>query len=260
MRPAESSPESPVEIHVDSVSVEFPIYDANARSLRNTLVSFGTGGAIRADARRRVTVTALEGVSFSLREGDRLGIVGHNGAGKTTLLRVLAGIYEPTRGSVLTRGQVAPLFDIMLGMDPDATGYENIRIRGLFLSLSRSEIEECVDDIAHFSELGPYMEMPIRTYSSGMRVRLAFAIATALQPDILLLDEMIGAGDARFIERAERRLGDFLSRAQILVLSSHSTEIVRKMCNKALLLHNGKAVGFDSVDEILKAYESLIRG
>ena len=246
------------EIRVDSLCVEFPIFDANARSLRNAVLSFGTGGVIRPSARSRITVTALEDVSFSLRPGDRLGIVGHNGAGKTTLLRVLAGIYEPTRGSILCRGQIAPLFDITLGMDPDATGYENISIRGLFLGMSAEEIQARSQDIVDFSELGPYMHMPIRTYSTGMRVRLAFAIATAIRPDILLLDEMIGAGDARFFERAERRLGEFLNRTQILVLASHSDAIIRKLCNKALLLHHGKAVGFDSVDEILKAYQSLV--
>ncbi len=250
--------ESAVEIRVDSLCVEFPIFDAHARSLRNALLSLGTGGTIRPGARSCVTVTALEDVSFSLRDGDRLGIVGHNGAGKTTLLRALAGIYEPTRGSVLCRGQIAPLFDITLGMDPDATGYENIGIRGLFLGMSADEIRAHSQDIMDFSELGPYMHMPIRTYSTGMRVRLAFAIATAIRPDILLFDELIGAGDARFFERAERRLGEFLNRAQILVLASHSNAIIRKLCNKALLLHRGKVVGFDSVDEILKAYESLV--
>jgi ABC-type polysaccharide/polyol phosphate transport system ATPase subunit len=247
-----------IEIRVDSLSVEFPIYDAHARSLRNTLVNLGTGGKVRADSRRQVMVTALEDVSFSLRDGDRLGIVGHNGAGKTTLLRALAGIYEPTRGSVLCRGHVAPLFDITLGMDQDATGYENIRIRGLFLGMSKAEIDAQIDEIVGFSELGQYIHMPIRTYSTGMRVRLAFAIATAVRPDILLLDEMIGAGDARFIERAEQRLGEFLNRAQIMVLASHSNSIIRKLCNKALLLHHGKLVGFDTVDEVLKAYESLV--
>jgi ABC-2 type transport system ATP-binding protein len=247
-----------IEIRVDSLSVEFPIYDAHARSLRNTLVNLGTGGKVRADSRRQVMITALEDVSFSLRDGDRLGIVGHNGAGKTTLLRALAGIYEPTRGSVLCRGHVAPLFDITLGMDQDATGYENIRIRGMFLGMSKAEIAAQIDEIVGFSELGQYIHMPIRTYSTGMRVRLAFAIATAVRPDILLLDEMIGAGDARFIERAEQRLGEFLNRAQIMVLASHSNSIIRKLCNKALLLHHGKLVGFDTVDEVLKAYQSLV--
>jgi ABC-2 type transport system ATP-binding protein/lipopolysaccharide transport system ATP-binding protein len=247
-----------IEVIADSVSVEFPIYDANARSLRNTVLSMGSGGRIQANARDRVVVKALEEVSFSLREGDRLGLIGANGAGKSTLLRTLAGIYEPTRGRVVTRGRVAPLFDISIGMDADATGYENIRIRGLFLEMSPEEIDARTPEIAEFSELGPYLAMPIRTYSSGMRVRLAFAIATALEPDILLMDEMIGAGDAAFIDRASARLQQFLSRTRIMVLASHSNDIIRRMCNKALLLHQGKIVGFDAVDEVLEAYRSMI--
>ena len=247
-----------IEMIADSVCVEFPIYDAKARSLKNTVLNLGSGGRIQANAANKVVVTALDEISFSIRDGDRLGIIGPNGAGKTTLLRTLAGIYEPTRGRVMTQGHIAPLFDIALGMDQDATGYENIRIRGLFLDMSREEIEERAPEIAEFSELGPYLDMPIRTYSSGMRVRLAFAIATSLQPDILLLDEMIGAGDAAFLARATKRLQDFLSRTRILVLASHSNEIIRQMCNKAILLHQGKLVGFDTVDEVIKAYASMI--
>ena len=247
-----------IELVADAVCVEFPIYDTQARSLKNTLITMGSGGIIRKTAGNRVVVSALDEVSLSVQEGDRLGIIGANGAGKTTLLKVLAGIYEPVRGRVITRGRVAPLFDISLGMDADATGYENIRIRGLFSDLSPEEIEERSAEIAEFSGLGPYLEMPIRTYSSGMRVRLAFAIATTLDPDILLLDEMIGAGDAAFIERAQERLNSFLSRTRILVLASHSNDIIRRMCNKAILLHQGKVVGCDSVDEIIRSYESLI--
>ncbi len=247
-------------IVVDSVSVEFPIYDVSARSLRNTLLNLGTGGTIRTDASKHVVVNALQDVSFSLRHGDRLGILGANGAGKTTLLRVLAGIYEPNRGRVITAGQVSPLFDITLGMDPDATGYENIKIRGLFLDMTNAEIESHTEEIVAFSELGSYIHMPIRTYSQGMMVRLAFAIATTPRPDILLLDEMIGAGDAHFIEQAQNRLDQFLGRTGIVVLASHSNDVIRKMCNKAILLDHGKLVGVDSVDEILEVYASLING
>jgi ABC-type polysaccharide/polyol phosphate transport system ATPase subunit len=198
-------------------------------------------------------------VSFALRQGDRLGIVGPNGAGKTTLLRVLAGIYEPTRGRMFARGKVAPLFDITLGMDPDATGYENIKIRGLFLDMTDEEIRQSTDDIVEFSELGAYMDMPIRTYSTGMRVRLAFAIATVQRPEILLLDEMIGAGDARFIDRAQARLDRFIGGTGILVLASHSEAVIRQMCNKAILLHQGKLIGSDSVDEIFQSYKNLVQ-
>jgi len=247
-----------VEVIAESISVQFPIYDANTRSLRTKLMNISTGGTIRADA-KHIVVTALDDVSFTLRRGDRLGIVGQNGAGKTTLLRVLAGIYEPTSGRMITRGKVAPLFDITLGMDPDATGYENIKIRGLFLDMTEAQIQAHTEEIVAFSELGPYMDMPIRTYSSGMMVRLAFAIATTQKPEILLLDEMIGAGDARFIDRAQARLDRFIGNTGILVLASHSEAVIRKMCNKAILLHQGKLIGSDSVDEILSSYNNLVR-
>ena len=246
-----------VGITLDSVSVQFPIYDVNSRSLRNQLLKIGMGGRIYTDSRNHVVVSALEDISFSLREGDRVAIVGQNGAGKSTLLRALAGIYEPTRGVVRTYGRVAPLFDITLGMDPDATGYENIKIRGLLLGMRAAEIADHVDDIVNFSELGTYMDMPIRTYSTGMMVRLAFAIATIREPDILLMDEMIGAGDARFIHRAQERLHRFIGRAGILVLASHSEQVLRTMCTKGILLHHGKMIGFDTVDEILDAYKSI---
>lgn len=247
-----------IEVIADSVTVELPVFDADARSLRSTVLSYGSGGRLSENARKNVVVTALDNVSISIREGERLGVIGRNGAGKSTLLRTLAGIYEPTRGRVMTRGRVAPLFDVGLGMDQDATGYENIRIRGLFLGMTPEEIEQRTPEIAEFSELGPYLNIPIRTYSSGMRVRLSFSIATALRPEILLLDEMIGAGDASFIQKARDRLEGFLSHTRILVLASHSTEMIRRMCNRAILLHQGKVIGADGVDEILHAYESLI--
>jgi homopolymeric O-antigen transport system ATP-binding protein len=248
-----------IQITLDSVTVEFPIYDMVGRSFKSHLLRFGTGGRIRSD-QRHVTITALDGVSLSLFEGDRVAIIGHNGAGKTTLLRVLAGIYEPSRGHVVTRGTVAPLFDLTLGMDPDATGLENIRLRGLLLGMPPREIARHEDDIVAFSELGDYIHMPIRTYSSGMRLRLAFAIATAREPEILLLDEMIGVGDARFFERAQKRLNRYLTRAGIVVLASHQIEILKHFCNKALLLHHGKLVGLGAIDEILESYASLSRG
>ncbi|HKE11207.1 MAG TPA: ABC transporter ATP-binding protein, partial [Myxococcota bacterium] len=209
---------------------------------------------------RHVTITALDGVSLSLFEGDRVAIVGHNGAGKTTLLRVLAGIYEPSRGRVVTRGTVAPLFDLALGMDPDATGLENIRLRGLLLGMNPREIARHEAEIVAFSELGDYIHMPIRAYSAGMRLRLAFAISTAREPEILLLDEMIGVGDARFFERAQERLNRYLTRAGIVVLASHQTKVLHQICNKALLLHHGKLIGLGSIDEVLESYASLTRG
>jgi ABC-2 type transport system ATP-binding protein/lipopolysaccharide transport system ATP-binding protein len=248
-----------IEITLNSVTVEFPIYDMMGRSFKSRMLRLSAGGRIRSD-QKHVTITALDDVSFSLFEGDRVAVVGHNGAGKTTLLRVLAGIYEPDRGRVVTRGTVAPLFDLTLGMDPEATGLENIRIRGLLLGMTPREIARHEDEIVAFSELGDYIQMPIRTYSSGMRLRLAFAVATAREPEILLLDEMIGVGDARFFERAQKRLDRYLTRAGIVVLASHQVEVLNQICNKALLLDHGKLIALGAVDEILESYAALTRG
>jgi ABC-2 type transport system ATP-binding protein len=248
-----------VEIAVDSVCVEFPVYDVQRRSARAELLRVTTGGKISRE-RGRVTIVALDGVSFALCEGDRLGLVGQNGSGKTTLLRVLAGIYEPTRGAVRVAGQVVPLFNTMIGIDQESTGRENIKLQGLLIGMSPAEIAERTGDIIAFSELGSYIDMPIRTYSMGMITRLAFSIATARDPEVLLLDEMIGTADAGFMQRAEKRLESFLSYAGILVLASHSESVVRRICNKAALIQQGKLVGFGSVDEIFASYASSRSG
>lgn len=245
------------EIQLDNVSVAFPIYDASSRSLKKRLVGAATGGRIQSEAGPSV-VQALDDVSLRFRHGDRVGLVGHNGAGKTTLLRVLAGIYEPGSGSVRVEGHVAPLFDISLGMDPEGTGYENIVLRGLFLGMSRTDIARRLDEIAEFTELGSFLELPIRTYSAGMRMRLAFAVSTSIQPDILLLDEGIGAGDAAFLEKAERRLRDFTDKAAIIVLASHSERLVSQMCRSAVLMEHGRVVNVGATDQILSQYRERI--
>jgi ABC-2 type transport system ATP-binding protein/lipopolysaccharide transport system ATP-binding protein len=183
-----------------------------------------------------------------------VGLVGHNGAGKTTLLRVLAGIYEPTIGKAKISGHAAPLFDVALGMDPESTGYENIVLRGLFLGLSKSEIDARVDEIAEFTELGSFLELPIRTYSAGMRMRLAFAVSTSIEPDILLLDEGIGAGDAAFLEKASRRLKEFTEKAAIIVLASHSEALITQMCDKAVLMEHGKILRVGETEDVLEHY------
>jgi ABC-type polysaccharide/polyol phosphate transport system ATPase subunit len=256
-----------IGIDVENIHVEFPLYGQRQRSLRNLIVpkNFGVrrpgpgavGGLIEAEVSGKVVINAIDGLSFSLREGDRLGIIGHNGAGKTTLLRVLAGVYEPVRGRLAIRGNVTPMFSLNDGMDQDATGYENIWLRSAVLGFSRSAIADHIDDIAEFSELGEYLDMPVRTYSSGMFVRLGFAIATALDPQILIMDEMIGAGDAKFISRAEVRLKRMIERTGILVVATHATGILKTWCNKAMLLSRGKLVHFGDVDETLKRYEEL---
>jgi ABC-2 type transport system ATP-binding protein/lipopolysaccharide transport system ATP-binding protein len=241
------------QIQLKHVSVAFPIYDASSRSLKKRVLGAATGGRIRSESGPSV-VQALDDVTLHFKHGDRVGLVGHNGAGKTTLLRVLAGIYEPGGGTVRVEGSVAPLFDITLGMDPESTGYENIMLRGLYLGLSRDAIRERMPEIAEFTELGSFLDLPIRTYSAGMRMRLAFAVSTSIHPDILLLDEGIGAGDAAFLEKANRRLQDFTNRAAIIVLASHSEQLVKQLCPVSVLMEHGRVIQVGETESILTRY------
>jgi ABC-2 type transport system ATP-binding protein/lipopolysaccharide transport system ATP-binding protein len=238
---------------LSNVSVTFPVYSAGARSLKNAMISATTGGRI-GNQSNHVVIQALDQVSLTFEHGDRVALIGHNGAGKTTLLRVLAGIFEPPTGEVRIEGRVTPMFDISLGIDPDCTGYENIVLRGLYLGLSKAEIMKRVDDIANFTELGGFLELPIRTYSLGMQARLAFATATCIEPEILLLDEGIGAGDADFLQKANERLDLFIRKTEILVLASHSTDLVRRICNKAVLMEHGRVCCSGQIEDVLDAY------
>jgi ABC-type polysaccharide/polyol phosphate transport system ATPase subunit len=240
-------------IELRNVGIQFPIYGSSARSFRHVLFARHTGGAAQAVG-GRVVVTALEDITFDIEDGDRVGLVGHNGAGKSTLLRVLAKVYEPTSGTVTVNGRISSLFNPALGMDPDDSAIENIRSVGMFLGMTSWEIDSKIDDIAEFSELGDFLNLPVRTYSSGMQVRLSFAIATAIEPEILLLDEGFGMGDARFAERAQVRMQNLLSRTRAMVLATHSDGLLRQMCNKAVLLDGGKMVAMGPVDEILDMY------
>jgi len=244
-------------ITVDNVYLDFPIY-GGSRSLRKALFERAIGGIIQHDTkkggRERIIVNALKGVSLELRDGDRLGLVGHNGAGKSTLLKVLAGVYEPTVGKVLSAGAITPYFDTAPGMDPEDTGYESIITAGLLLGLKRNEIEAKIPEIEEFSELGEYLSLPVRTYSSGMIARLGFSLATTLQPDILLVDEGVGAGDARFAERAAQRMGQFIGSCNILVLASHADELIMSFCNKAALMESGTIIETGPVNRILSLY------
>jgi ABC-2 type transport system ATP-binding protein len=240
-------------IELNQVSVAFPIYSAGSRSFKNAMLSKTTGGRIGSEA-KHVVVQALDGVSLRLSDGDRVALIGHNGAGKTTLLRVLAGIYEPRTGWVKIEGRVTPMFDVNLGIDPESTGYENIVLRGLYMGMTRAEVLERRDGIASFTELGQFLDLPVRTYSAGMQARLTFAMATCIDPEILLLDEGIGAGDAGFLEKANERLDQFAKRAGILVLASHAVALVRKLCNKAILMEHGRMLWSGDIDEALEHY------
>src|SRR3712207_2080913 len=172
-----------VSIDVHDACVDFPIFDAKSRSLKHTVLGV-VGGNVAANARKVVVIEALRGIDLHLQDGDRVGLVGHNGAGKSTLLRLLAGIYEPTRGAAAISGRVAPVFDLGVGMDPEISGLENIIVRGLFLGMTRKQMEDRIDDIAGFTELGDFLRMPLRTYSTGMRIRLALGVVTSIDPEI----------------------------------------------------------------------------
>ncbi len=245
------------ELSLDNVSVSFPIYHGGSRSLKKSLLFRGSGGQLASDASHRITVEALRNVSMEFRTGDRVALIGNNGAGKTTLLRVMAGIYEPVTGVVKSRGRISPMFDISLGIDGDISGYDNIRLRGLILGLPAREIEERMADIAEFTELGDYLDIPVRTYSSGMMTRLTFAVATCFSPEILLMDEWILAGDAGFLAKAQHRVEAFVEQAGILVLASHSAEICRRWCNKAVWMERGEVKMAGDISAVLDSYNSV---
>lgn len=241
-------------IKLDDVSVEFPIYEVSSRSIKKQLVRLTTGGALSKDS-KVVQVKALSHLTLDFQPGDRIGLIGHNGAGKSTLLRVLAQIYEPTSGRITINGKVSALLDVMLGMDAESTGYENIIMRGLIHGLKRKEILQKQQEIADFTDLGDYLSMPVRTYSSGMRLRLAFSIATSVLSEIIVLDEVVSAGDAGFMKKAEERLNSMLNHAEIVVLASHANEILSEVCNKGLWLEAGQMRFFGPIDECIERYK-----
>jgi lipopolysaccharide transport system ATP-binding protein len=227
-------------IVANNIVVDFPIYGGKSRSLKSTFMRSATGGLIARDAADRVVIRALDHCSFELAQGDRVGLVGHNGSGKTTLLRVLAGVYQPSQGSISVDGKVTSMLNIALGMDDEATGMENIYLRGVILGMKPREIDRVVDEIAEFSELGDYLHVPVRTYSSGMLMRLAFAVSTSVSADVILMDEWLSVGDASFAQKAQERLAKLIEQAKILVIASHDENLIRKNCNRVMRLEHGK--------------------
>ncbi|WP_374631510.1 ABC transporter ATP-binding protein [Ferrovibrio sp.] len=244
-------------IKLTNVNIDFPVYDHD-RVLRKTVWRRSVGGLLqRGSQEERYTVRALRGINLELQDGDRLALMGHNGAGKTTLLQVLSGIYEPPQGQVEIAGKVSSLLNTNLGMDGDDTGYNNIWSSGLVLGMTPAEIRAKLDAIAEFSELGQFLALPVRTYSAGMTMRLAFSIATAIEPEVLLLDEGIGAGDAGFQTKAEARIDELMARTSILVLASHNPQLLAEMCNKAVILRFGRIVATGSVSEMQMLYNEM---
>ncbi|WP_420963313.1 ABC transporter ATP-binding protein [Brucella sp. IR073] len=229
-------------IDVLNATVEYPLYRGGSMSLRNTLVSVGTGGTISRGVRDILTVKALDNVSFHLRDGDRVGLVGHNGAGKSTLLRTLAGIYTPTSGAVRVDGRVSTIFNLGAGLDSELTGYENIVRMGMFLGATKAQAQSFIPDVEAFTELGDFLNVPAYTYSAGMLTRLAFAVATATNPEILLIDEVLGAGDSGFQKKAKARLESVIKSAKIFVLASHSQEMIELYCNRVIRFEHGRII------------------
>ncbi len=246
-------------IDVTNLSVLFPLYHGSSRSLKKMVVA-AASGRLAEDQQQRVVVRALSNINLHLESGDRLGLIGSNGAGKTTLLRVLAGIYEPVLGGLRVKGSLNALLDPNLGMNPELTGRENILLRGLYNGLPRSALPRLEEDVAEFAELSDFLDLPVRIYSAGMVVRLGFALATAIKPQILLMDEWFLAGDATFMDKARHRLEEMVRGADILVLSSHQLGIVRDWCTRVLWLDQGQVVADGPTDEVMERYLGTVPG
>jgi len=224
----------------DNVTVQYPIYNSRSMSLRNQLVRISTGGRIESEVGHVQVVTALSLVSFELQDGDAVGLLGHNGAGKSTLLRTMAGVYHPVIGNVIRQGKVATVLELGAGMDPELSGYENIIRMGILTGLPMNEIRSKIPEIEEFTQLGDFLQLPVRTYSSGMSTRLMFAVATSSQPDILLVDEIFGTGDAEFQIKAKERMEALIKSVGIFVFASHNNELIRQYCNRFFRLEHGQ--------------------
>lgn len=241
-------------IFADNVSIDIPIFNAGSRSLKNRLIQAATGGKISQDQQGRVNVRVLDNISFELKDGDRVALLGHNGAGKSTMLRLLSGVYYPTSGTATLEGETGSLIDISLGIDPEATGRQNIYIRGALLGINKQDMQRQIDEIIAFTELGEFIDMPLRTYSSGMHLRLAFAVSTIMRPEILLMDEWLSVGDESFQKKAEQRMNDLVKATNILVLATHSRELIEHTCNRVFWLEHGRLKMDGKPEEILPLY------
>jgi len=241
-------------ISLQNATVDFPIYQSSSRRLSSSLLRLSTGGELSKEKRGMVHVTALDSLNLDFESGSRVGLIGHNGAGKTTLLRLLTGVYEPTSGLCIREGQISSLMDISMGFSSDATGIENIFMRAAFLGLTRKQTDVILDSIVEFSELGDFVNLPVRTYSSGMLLRLAFAVSTAIEPEILVMDEWLAVGDAAFQQKAELRIRDVVEASDILVIASHGEDLLKKVCNRIIWFEHGKIKMDDTPSKVLPKY------
>jgi ABC-type polysaccharide/polyol phosphate transport system ATPase subunit len=242
-----------LNISLRNVGVRFDV-SARQESLKSTVAGMLRGK--RRDHSERRVVHALKDVSLEINHGERVGLIGLNGAGKSTILKVMAGIYPPTAGDVRVNGHVSAMFELATGFEMTQTGWDNIRIRGMLLGLTPAEVEERIHQIAEFSELGEFLDYPVKTYSAGMFIRLAFSVSTAINPEILLLDEVMGAGDVQFANKAKRRMLEFMEQGKILVFSSHSLDMLKSFCERVIWLRKGEIVMDGSAERVLSEYES----
>lgn len=238
-----------VAVKVEDVGIRFNLSKEKVDTLKEYAIKF---------LKREIKYDefwALQHVSFEVNKGDRLGILGLNGAGKSTLLKIIVGVYKPTEGKVTKRGKIAPMLELGAGFDPQYTGKENVFLYGSVLGLRKEFLEEKYDEIVEFSELGKFMDVPLKNYSSGMKARLGFAIATVVEPDILILDEVLSVGDARFRKKSEKRIMEMFDKGVTVLFVSHSLEQVRRLCNKAILLEKGTIIASGDTEKVAKIYE-----
>ncbi|CAI3923598.1 ABC-type polysaccharide/polyol phosphate transport system [Commensalibacter communis] len=250
-------------ITVKNLSISFPLYHENTRSLRKMTHLF-ISGRLRQDQHKKILVQSLRDINFTLRQGDKVGLIGQNGAGKTTLLRTMTGIYEPVVGHIRVEGSISTLLDPNAGMNFGLTGRENIYLKCSINGYSKKQTQEIAESVAEFSELGAYLDLPVRTYSSGMQLRLGFGLATAIAPQILMMDEWFLTGDAGFIQKATKRIENMVQNSQILVISTHSAETIAKWCNRVLWLDQGFLKMDGTPEEVLpiylnKPYEEIVK-
>ena len=246
------------KIQLKDVSVDYPIQHLQNRSFIGAMKDATVGGTIKNG--KTVYIRALDGISFELNDGDRLGLLGRNGAGKTTLLKTMAGILPPVEGRVRVEGRISPLISMMLGLDSEASGYENIRIRGRLMGFSDEQIEAITAEVAEFTELEDYLHLPLKTYSSGMRARLTFGASTAFKPEILILDEWLGTGDLEFRNKAAKHLLSLIDSAGIFVFATHSRDLHKRISNKGAVLNKGKVLFFGDIQEAFEFQDSLAKG
>lgn len=241
-------------IILENVSVDIPIFNSQGRSLKKTVMGIATGGKIGLTEKGKTIVTSLDHINLSIEPFERVGLLGHNGAGKSTLLRVLGKVYEPTSGNALIEGTTGSLIDISLGIDGEATGLENIFLRAALLGIPKERVRKELSSLIEFTQLGDFINMPVRTYSTGMHMRLAFAVSTMISPDILLMDEWLSVGDQQFQAKAEERLNKLIERSNILVIASHSRQLIEKCCTRVIWLEHGQIKMDGLPHEVCYAY------